>query len=215
MLTTREISLKTFLLYNFMLLEEQAEKIKAQLLEKLEKSNIQDKEEIKNSIISMNEEELENFLKQNKLAKEPQNQCVFCSIIEGKIPCYKIDENKDAIAILEINPISKAHTLVIPKEHSQKTQKSIKFAEKIAKKLKILKPKKIDVTPSSLFGHEILNILPVYKDENLNSPRQKASEDELLELQKLLTKKSKTKVIRKPKIQKIKEQKLWLPKRIP
>lgn len=201
-----------------MLPEEQAEKIKEQLLEKLEKSNIENKEEVQESIRAMDSSQLEAFLQQNKLIKsqnQDDQQCVFCSIIEGKIPSYKIDENKDAIAILEINPISNGHTLIIPKEHSQKTQKSIKFAEKIAKKLKILKPKKIDITPSSLFGHEILNILPVYKDENLNSARKKTSEDELLELQKLLAKKPKTKAIRKPKTQKIKEQKLWLPKRIP
>jgi histidine triad (HIT) family protein len=201
-----------------MLSEEQAKQIKEQLLNQLEKANIPNKEVITSQIQVMNTEQLEEFLRQNKLIKEGQGQegsCIFCSIIEGKIPSYKIDENKNAIAILEINPISKGHTLIIPKKHSEKIPKSaITFAEKIAKKLKTLKPKKIDVTPSSLFGHEILNILPVYKNETLNSQRQKASEPDLLQLQKLLT--QKTKIIKsKPKTKKLKEEKLWLPKRIP
>ncbi len=43
--------------------------------------------------------------------------CVFCKIVKGDIPCTKIDETPKALAFLDIAPISKGHTLIIPKEH--------------------------------------------------------------------------------------------------
>jgi len=43
--------------------------------------------------------------------------CIFCDIIDGKAPCYKIFEDELSIAILDINPFSKGHCLVIPKRH--------------------------------------------------------------------------------------------------
>jgi len=43
--------------------------------------------------------------------------CVFCAIIEGRIPCYKVFENETVLAFLDIGPISPGHTLVIPKAH--------------------------------------------------------------------------------------------------
>ena len=43
--------------------------------------------------------------------------CVFCDIIEGKIPSYKIYEDEQVIAILDIAEASKGHTLVITKKH--------------------------------------------------------------------------------------------------
>lgn len=43
--------------------------------------------------------------------------CIFCKIVEGKISSNKIFEDKHNIAIFDINPIAKAHTLFITKEH--------------------------------------------------------------------------------------------------
>lgn len=40
---------------------------------------------------------------------------IFSKIIEGKIPCYKVAENQDFFAFLDINPLAKGHTLVVPK----------------------------------------------------------------------------------------------------
>ena len=44
--------------------------------------------------------------------------CIFCKIVEGQIPCEKIFENEHTIAFLDLNPVVKGHTLVIPKKHS-------------------------------------------------------------------------------------------------
>ena len=43
--------------------------------------------------------------------------CIFCKIINGEIPAYKIYEDEDVLAFLDINPVSVGHTLIIPKKH--------------------------------------------------------------------------------------------------
>lgn len=45
------------------------------------------------------------------------SDCIFCKIIEGEIPSTKIYENDYVIAIEDINPKAKVHSLVIPKVH--------------------------------------------------------------------------------------------------
>ena len=45
---------------------------------------------------------------------------IFTKIIEGEIPCYKVAENDDFIAFLDINPNAKGHTLVVPKKEENK-----------------------------------------------------------------------------------------------
>lgn len=46
-----------------------------------------------------------------------KNGCVFCAIAAGEIPSFKIYEDGETVAFLDINPFSQGHTLVIPKEH--------------------------------------------------------------------------------------------------
>ncbi len=202
-----------------MITKKQAEQIKKQLLEQIDKSDIPNKEELKSSIESMSPQELEEFLKKNKLIKS-QGECIFCSIIDNKIPSYKLAENKEAIAVLEINPISKGHTLIIPKTHSDKASKnSYDLAEEMALIIsKAFTLSRVDIIPSILFDHEIINVLPVYKDESLNSKRKKHSEKELEEIQNQMLKVKEEKHQEKPKEKKIHvftDKDTWLPKRIP
>ena len=42
---------------------------------------------------------------------------IFCRIIDGEIPCYKIYEDQDVLAFLDISQVTKGHVLVVPKEH--------------------------------------------------------------------------------------------------
>ncbi len=44
--------------------------------------------------------------------------CIFCKIIAGEIPCFKLYESDDVLAFMDINPANEGHALVIPKEHS-------------------------------------------------------------------------------------------------
>ena len=45
------------------------------------------------------------------------DNCIFCKIIKGDIPCYKVYEDDDVLAFLDISQTTKGHTLVIPKKH--------------------------------------------------------------------------------------------------
>lgn len=44
--------------------------------------------------------------------------CIFCKIVAGEIPCYKIYEDDSILSFLDINPASAGHTLIIPKKHT-------------------------------------------------------------------------------------------------
>ena len=44
--------------------------------------------------------------------------CIFCKIIAGEIPCFKLHEDDETLAFMDINPANEGHALVIPKEHS-------------------------------------------------------------------------------------------------
>ena len=45
------------------------------------------------------------------------SDCIFCKIVAGEIPCYKVYEDDIFFAFLDVNPLNPGHTLVIPKKH--------------------------------------------------------------------------------------------------
>ena len=51
---------------------------------------------------------------------EPAEECIFCSLINGKIPSKKVAENADFIAVLDIQPKTPGHTVIISKRHTDK-----------------------------------------------------------------------------------------------
>lgn len=46
-------------------------------------------------------------------------ECIFCKIVNGELPSFKIYEDEKAFAFEDINPISQGHTLIIPKRHAE------------------------------------------------------------------------------------------------
>jgi histidine triad (HIT) family protein len=46
-------------------------------------------------------------------------ECIFCKIVRGEIPCFKVYEDERVLAFEDIHPISEGHTLVIPKNHAE------------------------------------------------------------------------------------------------
>ncbi len=210
-----------------MLPEEQITQLKQQLIQQIESNFPDDKKQAaKQQVEAMDGNQLEDFLKQNKLIKEgkasevPQNQeSIFRSIVNGQIPSSKIDEDKYSLAVLEINPVSKGHTILIPKQEATSVEKIpqpiFSLAKKISRRIKSkLKPKEVKISSSNAFGEFIINVFPVYENESLNSQRYHAEEAELQEIQKKLEKKSRKGII-KEKPKKIKEEVIRLPKRIP
>ena len=202
-----------------MLSEQEAEEIKKDIINQIESTFPAEKIlSAKEQVEAMNPEELEEFMERNKIAKEdnPEKnpECVFCSIASGKIKSVKIDEDDKAVAVLDINPISKGQVLVVPKEHEAREKEAMTLAKKISKLLKKkLKPKEVKISVSKLAGHVTISVLPVYSNEDFNSERKKATLEEL-ETVKEEIEKQPIKKEKKPKIEKIKEF-LWLPKRIP
>ena len=204
-----------------MLSKEESEKVKQNVIQQIESSFPEDKKASAISEIeSMSPEEIEDFIEKNSQA--PQGtKCIFCSIVFNDVPSYKISENSEAMAVLEINPISKGHVLIIPKKHvssEKEISKSVfSLVKSISKKIKSkLSPKDVLSPFQNMMGHEIISLIPVYANETQNSKRRKASEEELEEVQKILGKKSKTLVAKsKPKPRILKEKNLWLPRRFP
>ena len=182
--------------------KEEAEEIKEQLLSQVDKLPNENKVQIKEYIKNLKEDQLEEFLKKNNIevsekgleqTKNPETkksaECIFCEIAKNSIPSYKIAENKKSMAILEINPLSKGHSIVIPTEHKtidKMPKTAMSLAQKIAKKIKKkLKPEDIKIESSTLMGHAMINIIPIYKDVPLK--KYQAEEDELKKLQKKLS----------------------------
>lgn len=198
-----------------------AEQIKRQLIENIESNLPKEKGDVlKRQIVSMSNEQLESFLKRSGTNPE----CIFCSIASGKAESFKINENDSAVAVLEINPASKGHVLIIPKEHVSLESFSPeikKLAGEVAQILKDkLNPKDIEISSQDFGGHGVMNLVPVHKGESINSGRNKITKDELKEISETLIKKEevekeKPKKEKKSRPEKISDKKFWLPKRIP
>jgi len=208
-----------------MLSEEQTHQLKKQIISQIDSNFPEDKKTTaKEKIQNMGAEKLKKFLEENQLNQNQQSP--FRSIVEGKIQSYKIAENSSAMAVLEINPISEGHTIVIPKSSIQDpknmTPEILKFSEDLGKKLQEkLNPKKVSVLASSVFGETIINLLPIYNNENLDSPRNSAKKEDLEKIQTKLLEDIKEKSSSKedssvkPEIEKVDEKNTWLPKRKP
>ncbi|OIO42099.1 hypothetical protein COU62_04365 [Candidatus Pacearchaeota archaeon CG10_big_fil_rev_8_21_14_0_10_35_219] len=182
------------------LTEEQIKELKRQLLEQIQHLPEEQKAQAEQQINDMSPEALETMLKQ-QWQQTPQK--VFRAIIEGKIPARKLDENKQALAVLEIMPIEKGHVIIIPKKPVQNQKDmpapALTLAKKIAKKIQSkLKAKSVEILMEPKFEEIIINIVPVYnKSVSLESQRRKAEETELLELQNRLKKKTRPLLIKK------------------
>lgn len=192
--------------------EEEASKIKEHLLTQLDNFPEDKQSQIQEQIISMTTEQVETFIEQNKL-NHLGGQCIFCSIVANKSPSHKIDEDANSIAILEINPESKGHVLILPKEHLEELPETARFmAQKVAKKLEArLNPDKIEINELKIMNHALLEVVPLYGEDK---KRREASEEELQQLQEEITKPEEVELPNKPEEIKTEDIPI-LPPRIP
>jgi histidine triad (HIT) family protein len=173
--------------------------LKKQLLSQIENLPEDKKTEAMRQIETLSPQALELMLKQ----QEKKQEGIFRLIIKGEIPSTRIEENEDAIAVLEINPISKGHIIIIPKKPAKSSKDIPEQAFTLAKKLSEVLINKLRATSTEIqtenkFGEAILNIIPIYdKQLNMNSPRERAKKEELEEIAKKLQEE-------KPKIEIIK-----------
>jgi histidine triad (HIT) family protein len=120
---------------------------------------------------------------------------IFSSIINGEIPCYKIDEDDDFLAFLDINPLALGHTLVIPKIEidylfdleDALLVKMILFSKSVASKLKKnIDCKRIGISVIGLeVPHAHIHLIPInsISDMNFSKPKLILSEFELKNIQ--------------------------------
>lgn len=124
---------------------------------------------------------------------------IFTRIIQGEIPCYKIAENDKFFAFLDINPLKKGHTLVVPKREEdyifnlddEEIGEMMIFAKKVAKAVeKAIPCKRIAVAVLGLeVPHAHIHLVPITKEGDLDfhGQHEKLTEQEFLEVQKAIT----------------------------
>ena len=108
--------------------------------------------------------------------------CIFCKIIAGEIPCFKLYEDDGTLAFMDINPANEGHALVISKEHSADVHavsdaalsSTVVTAKKIASALqKTLTPDGINLIQANGPGaaqsvmHFHVHVLPRANDDGL------------------------------------------------
>ena len=112
-----------------------------------------------------------------------KDDCIFCKIAAGEIPSRKIYEDKDLIAIMDLNPTSKGHSLIIPKEHCTNiydidediAAKVMKTAKKLATKMTVALNcdgfnllQNNGKTAGLTMFHFHMHLIPRYKDADNN-----------------------------------------------
>lgn len=119
---------------------------------------------------------------------------VFTNIINGDIPCFKIAENDQFLAFLDIQPLALGHTLVIPKVEtdyifdmeSEVYAEMWKFAQSVAKKVKTkIDCKRIGVAVIGLeVAHVHIHLVPInnVNDINFAAPKLDVSMEKLAEV---------------------------------
>ncbi len=202
---------------------EQIEEIKAQLREQVQHLPSQQKQAALLQIEQMSPEALESLVQQQQSKNQSgkEEKTIFRMIVDSDIPTVKIDENRYALAVLDINPISKAHIIIIPKKpvsdsKSLPTQ-SFSLAKKLAKKIELkFKAHSIDIITEKKFNEFIINLLPSYDHPlSLSSPRTKSLPDDLESLAKQLRPKKRIPLIRIKSLKAKEKHPLHLPRRIP
>ena len=112
------------------------------------------------------------------------DDCIFCKIVKGEIPCYKLYENDSVMAWLDIQPLSKGHLLVVPKAHYKDIHEaSEEVLCEVMKVVRIMSNKiKEELHPEAILinqnngekagqtiMHYHMHIKPIYEDTHCQS----------------------------------------------
>lgn len=178
------------------------------MMEQLDENQVHRLNEISKLPKEQQQLELQKFLstlspeQMEFLKSQQKQQCIFCSIVEYQVPHYRIYEDNSFIGILDINPASKGHVIIIPKKH-------YKFINEVHEDFSIPIKKITDKIYQALetdtsiiisnglnagqkLNHVSIHVIPRYENDNINLDwhSNKANEEELKELsQKLMIQK--------------------------
>ena len=123
---------------------------------------------------------------------------IFSKIIDGQIPCYKVAENDEFLAFLDINPNSIGHTLCIPKSEiddildlDELTFKNLMmFSRKVAKSIKkVIECKKVSISVIGLeVPHVHVHLIPINEMRDANfSNKVTLSDSDFIETAKQIS----------------------------
>lgn len=116
---------------------------------------------------------------------------IFSKIISGEIPCHKVHEDEKFLAFLDVNPLQKGHTLVVPKVEvdyifdleDELLSEMILFSKSVSKKIKSnFDCKKIGVAVVGLeVPHAHIHLIPInaMKDMDFTGPKLILTNEEL------------------------------------
>ncbi len=119
---------------------------------------------------------------------------IFSKIIVGEIPCYKIAEDENYFAFLDISPMTKGHTLVIPKIEEDYIFRleddtlsgMIVFAKKVANAIEKAVPcVRIGIAVLGMeVPHAHIHLVPLQKESDMNfkNPKLKLSAEEMADI---------------------------------
>ena len=119
---------------------------------------------------------------------------IFTKIVKGEIPSYKVYEDQNFLAFLDINPLKKGHTLVIPKKEvdyifdidSKEYQNLWNTAKKIALGMKkVIECNRISIVVMGLeVPHAHIHLIPLdsMQDIDFSQPKLKISNDEMVQI---------------------------------
>ena len=121
-------------------------------------------------------------------------ESIFTKIVKGEIPCFKIAETNDFLAFLDVMPLRKGHTLVIPKKQvdylydleDDVLSDLFIFSKKVAKKIESkISCKRIGVSVIGLeVPHAHIHLIPINSvaDIDFSQPKLKLSSTEFSEI---------------------------------
>ena len=119
---------------------------------------------------------------------------IFSRIVAGEIPCHKVAENEKFFAFLDINPVAKGHTLVIPKAEvdylfdidDPKLGRMMAFAKRVARAQEAAIPcKRVGLAVMGLeVPHAHIHLIPITKESDMNffGKKLSLSQEELAEI---------------------------------
>lgn len=125
---------------------------------------------------------------------------IFTRIVNGEIPCYKIAEDENYFAFLDINPMAKGHTLVIPKKEvdyifdldKDTIAGLMQFAQRVAKAIESTIPcKRIGVAVLGLeVPHAHIHLVPLNNESDIDfhKPKLKLESEEFIKIAEVISK---------------------------
>ena len=161
----------------------------------------------------LTEEDLKN-MSPEQLAELQKQNCLFCHLAADKIPSKKVFEDDMCFAILDINPASRGHMLLIPKEHyvmfPQTPENMIEHLARIVKLLSRTAIAALGAEGTNIFvangaeagqkaPHVIIHIIPRYEGDGIGCFELPEKQMDLKETQNLLAQKFGTSLAHKEK----------------